>query len=129
MTAQWHGHRMVAMAAQTDCAPCVSRRRFGRRVGPARLVAELQEQQMLRDVNGFRRLMVRSHDSVTIIFADIAGFTAFSATVTPGFLVRQRPRLRSDAGRTGTHTPPSAPRALMQRAGTGRELEPHLYEL
>ena len=49
---------------------------------------ELKDSDMLRDVNGIRRLLVREHQNVTIIFADIAGFTAFSATVTPQFLVR-----------------------------------------
>jgi len=51
------------------------------------LVNDLKADMKFRDVHGFRRLLVRQHDNTTIIFADIAGFTSFSATVTPQFLV------------------------------------------
>jgi hypothetical protein len=53
-----------------------------------RLVVELRDPAVMRGAEGFRRLLVRAHDHVTIVFADIAGFTAFSATVSPAYLVR-----------------------------------------
>lgn len=52
---------------------------------PMKIVDQLKQES--RGMNGLRRLLVNEHENVSILFADIAGFTAFSATVTPSFLV------------------------------------------